>query len=115
MSGEQAGAAVEVLAQPKFGDEQGTVPELLLGTWRGRLGFPLHFTILGFGIWSRDIFFFPFGIAYLFYGLVRAAVMAQAEAGAHDAEDAEEGGTHVPFVVRGGRGGGRRRPPAAGE
>ena len=38
MSGEQAGAAVEVLAQPEFRDEPGTVRELLLGTWRGRFG-----------------------------------------------------------------------------
>ena len=38
MSGEQAGAAVEVLAQPEFGDEPGTVRDLLLGTWRGRFG-----------------------------------------------------------------------------
>ena len=38
MSGEQAGAAIEVLAQPEFDDEPGTVRDLLLGTWRGRFG-----------------------------------------------------------------------------
>jgi peptide/nickel transport system permease protein len=38
MSGEQAAAAVEVLAQPEFRDEQGTVRGLLFGTWRGRIG-----------------------------------------------------------------------------
>jgi peptide/nickel transport system permease protein len=38
MGGEQAGAAVEVLAQPEFGDERERVRDLLLGTWRGRFG-----------------------------------------------------------------------------
>jgi CDP-diacylglycerol--serine O-phosphatidyltransferase len=95
--------------------EYARLPGVGFRTRRGRLGFPLHFTILGFGIWSRDIFFFPFGIAYLLYGLVRAVVMAQAEATGDDAEEAEEAEGHVPFVVRGGRGSGKRRPPAAGE
>jgi peptide/nickel transport system permease protein len=38
VSGEQAGAAVEVLAQPEFADEQSGVRDLLLQTWRGRFG-----------------------------------------------------------------------------
>jgi peptide/nickel transport system permease protein len=38
MTGEQASASVEVLAQPEFGDEPESVRELLLGTWRGRFG-----------------------------------------------------------------------------
>jgi len=42
MSGEQAGAAVEVLAQPEFRDEPDDIRKLLLGTWRGRLGLGLR-------------------------------------------------------------------------
>ncbi len=38
MSGEQAGAAVAVLAEPEFDDDRGRVRDLLLGTWRGRFG-----------------------------------------------------------------------------
>jgi peptide/nickel transport system permease protein len=36
--GEQAGAAVEVLGQAEFADQQESVRDLLLGTWKGRLG-----------------------------------------------------------------------------
>ena len=94
--------------------EYARLPGVGFRTWRGRLGFPLHFTILGFGIWSRDIFFFPLGIAYLLYGLIRAAVVAQMEAGEHE-EDGEAGSNQVPFVVQSGGRGGQKRPPAAGE
>ncbi len=40
MAGEQAGAAVELLAQPEFDDDlrDKTVRDLLFGTWRGRIG-----------------------------------------------------------------------------
>jgi hypothetical protein len=48
----------------------------------------VNLTVLGFGIWSRDIFFFPLGIAYLTYGLVRAAVVSFLERG--EGDDADE-------------------------
>jgi len=57
-------------------------------TKRGRLGLAVNLTILGFGIWSRDIFFFPLGIAYVSYGIVRAAVVGFMERG--DADQDEE-------------------------
>jgi peptide/nickel transport system permease protein len=39
MGGEQAGAAVEVLAQPEFGDDrEARIRDLILGSWRGRFG-----------------------------------------------------------------------------
>ena len=45
----------------------------------GILGLGVNLTILGFGIWRRDIFFFPLGIAYLGYGVIRWAVLAFGE------------------------------------
>jgi hypothetical protein len=46
--------------------------------------------VLGFAIWSRDIFFFPLGLAYLGYGLLRAAVVGFLERG--EGIDEEEAG-----------------------
>ena len=67
------------------------LPRIGLRTRRGLLGLAVNFTILGFGIWERDIFFFPLGIAYLTYGLVRSAVEGFLERG----DDGEVG----PAVV----------------
>ncbi len=87
------------------------VPRIGFRTWRGLLGLGVNGTILGFGIWERDIFFFPLGIAYLTYGLVRAAVEGFLERGEEGA-DAE---TKPTVVVRdidvAGRA--RRREPDA--
>ena len=57
------------------------LPRIGFRTWRGLLGWGVHLTILGFGIWQRDIFFFPLGITYLTYGLARAAVEGFLERG----------------------------------
>lgn len=57
------------------------LPRIGFRTGRGLLGLGVHLTILGFGIWARDIFFFPLGITYLTYGLVRAAVEGFLERG----------------------------------
>lgn len=70
------------------------VPRIGFRTWRGLLGLGVNGTILGFGIWERDIFFFPLGITYLTYGLVRAAVEGFLERG----ED-EGGASSTPAVV----------------
>lgn len=55
------------------------LPRMGFRTRRGLLGLAVNLTILGFAVWSRDIFFFPLGIAYLTYGLVRGAVDGFAE------------------------------------
>jgi hypothetical protein len=55
------------------------LPRIGLRSIRGVLGLAVHLTILGFAIWSRDIFFFPLGLAYLTYGLARAAVVGLLE------------------------------------
>jgi CDP-diacylglycerol--serine O-phosphatidyltransferase len=51
------------------------LPRIGIRTGRGLLGLVFFVTILAFAIWNRDIFFFPLGLAYLSYGLVRAAVV----------------------------------------
>lgn len=61
------------------------LPRIGFRTLRGLLGLAINLTILGFGIWARDIFFFPLGLAYLTYGMGRAAVLGFLEKG-------EEGG-----------------------
>ncbi|HXV86370.1 MAG TPA: CDP-diacylglycerol--serine O-phosphatidyltransferase [Gemmatimonadales bacterium] len=55
------------------------LPRIGLRTIRGLGGLAVNLTILGFGIWERDIFFFPLGLAYLTYGLGRAAVVGYLE------------------------------------
>jgi CDP-diacylglycerol---serine O-phosphatidyltransferase len=57
------------------------LPRIGVRTARGLGGLAVNLTVLGFGIWSRDIFFFPLGLAYLTYGLVRAAVVGFLERG----------------------------------
>jgi len=65
------------------------LPGIGLRSRRGALGLAVNLTIVGFGIWSRDIFFFPLGIAYFSYGFVRTAVVGFLERGA-DEDDVDE-------------------------
>jgi len=51
------------------------LPGIGLRSLKGVLGLTINLSILGFGIWARDFFFFPLGITYVTYGFVRAAVM----------------------------------------
>lgn len=57
------------------------LPRIGFRTLRGLLGLAINLIILSFGIWARDIFFFPLGIAYLTYGMARAAVLGLLERG----------------------------------
>lgn len=50
------------------------LPRMGFRTRRGLLGLGINLIIVAFGVWARDIFFFPLGLAYLSYGLLRAAV-----------------------------------------
>jgi CDP-diacylglycerol--serine O-phosphatidyltransferase len=65
------------------------LPRIGIRTARGLGGLAVNLTVLGFGIWSRDIFFFPLGLAYLTYGLTRSAVVGFLERG--DDDDAADG------------------------
>ncbi len=90
------------------------LPRIGFRTRRGILGLVVNCTILGFGIWSRDIFFFPLGIAYVSYGMLRAAVLGFLERG--DEEEDQSFQPPVPRLVRDRepRRPRRRRPPAQG-
>lgn len=55
------------------------LPGIGVRSVRGVLGLAVNVTIIGFGIWARDIFFFPLGLAYLTYGLGRAAAVGLLE------------------------------------
>jgi CDP-diacylglycerol--serine O-phosphatidyltransferase len=57
------------------------LPRVGLRSPRGLIGLGINLTILGFGVWERDIFFFPLGLAYVTYGFGRAAAVRLAEHG----------------------------------
>ena len=52
-----------------------TMPRAGLRTLRGLLGLATILLILVFGVLDHDAFFFPLGVAYMAYGLVRATVL----------------------------------------
>src|SRR2546425_12034323 len=52
------------------------VPRAGLRTVRGLLGLATILFVLGFGILEHDAFFFPLGIAYMTYGVLRAALLS---------------------------------------
>jgi CDP-diacylglycerol--serine O-phosphatidyltransferase len=87
------------------------LPGIGLHSRRGVLGLAVNLTILGFGIWSRDIFFFPLGIAYFAYGFGRAAVIGFMERG--DDDESGQGGETAtgPAIVTELKQSGRRRKP----
>jgi CDP-diacylglycerol--serine O-phosphatidyltransferase len=88
--------------------EYARVPRIGLRTMSGVLGLVFHLTIIGFAIFARDVFFFPLGIAYVSYGMVRAAVVGFLERG--DDEAAADGdAAGRPHLVRDFRARRRRR------
>lgn len=93
--------------------EYATLPKIGFRTVRGLLGLAVNLTILGFGIWSRDIFFFPLGITYVTYGLARAAVLGLQERAYEGAEREPSSLTSVRQLRPRSRRR-RREPPARG-
>lgn len=86
------------------------LPRIGVRSWRGLLGMAVHLTIVGFAVWSRDIFFFPLGITYVAYGMVRAAVGGFLERGEEPAPPQEEQDElGYPQIVRDAEPGRRRR------
>ena len=67
------------------------LPRMGFRTLQGLLGLAVNGAILGFGIWARDIFFFPLALAYLSYGLARAAVVGYLERGEEPVMELEPG------------------------
>jgi CDP-diacylglycerol--serine O-phosphatidyltransferase len=53
-----------------------TVPRAGLRTARGLLGLAVILFVLIFGILEHDAFFFPLGIAYITYGVLRATLLS---------------------------------------
>jgi CDP-diacylglycerol--serine O-phosphatidyltransferase len=87
------------------------LPRIGVRSARGLIGLGINLTILIFGIWERDIFFFPLGITYLSYGLVRMAVLAITESSDARLQDREAGLVLHDFETRERR---RPEPPAEG-
>jgi len=85
------------------------LPRIGLRSARGLIGLAINLTIVIFAIVDRDVFFFPLGIAYVSYGVIRAAVLAIGESAErqqqrgqlvlHDLDEPEQP---------------RRKPPVAG-
>lgn len=73
-----------------------TLPQAGFRSVRGILGLALILSILIFGIWKHDVFFFPLGIAYMGYGVLRAALLGFLVPPDED-EEAEIAG---PIVIR---------------
>jgi CDP-diacylglycerol--serine O-phosphatidyltransferase len=66
------------------------LPGIGFRTMRGRMGLALNLTILTGGILIPEYFFFPFGMAYVTYGLGRATILGFLERGdGHEQELAE--------------------------
>jgi CDP-diacylglycerol---serine O-phosphatidyltransferase len=88
-----------------------TVPRAGLRTARGLLGLTTILVVLIFGTLKPDAFFFPLGIAYMIYGVLRAALLSFFAEREED-EEAEiagpivlsdaEGGEDEPGVSSGG-------------
>ena len=57
------------------------LPRAGLRSAKGLLGLAILLLILFFGIWQHDVFFFPLGIAYMTYGVARAAALGFFEDG----------------------------------
>lgn len=76
------------------------LPGIGLRSAKGRLGLAVNLSVLGFGIWSRDIFFFPLGLAYATYGFARTAVIGFLLRGEdYDAQDEESEHPKQPILV----------------
>ena len=86
------------------------LPGIGFRTRRGILGLAINLAIIGFGIWSRDIFFFPLGITYFAYGFLRTAVIGFVERG-EDESDEPTANSEDPVVVADLSQPGRQRKP----
>jgi CDP-diacylglycerol--serine O-phosphatidyltransferase len=85
-----------------------TVPRVGFRSVRGLLGLATILCTLVFGILEHDVFFFPLGIAYMSYGVLRAALLGLLSEPGED-EEAEIAG---PIVITDGP---PLAPPYTGE
>jgi CDP-diacylglycerol--serine O-phosphatidyltransferase len=78
------------------------LPRAGLRNARGRLGLAIILTVVVFGIWRHDAFFFPLGITYMAYGVLRAALLGFLDQGERN---------DVPAPDQVGDGAARREEP----
>jgi len=72
-----------------------TVPKIGFRTVKGFVGLLVVVSVVVFGVWRHDVFFFPLGIAYMSYGVLRATLL-----GFLEGEDAgEEADIAGPIVI----------------
>lgn len=72
-----------------------TVPKIGFRSVKGFIGLLVMVSVVVFGVWRHDAFFFPLGIAYMSYGVLRATVLGFLEGGEGD-EEADIAG---PIVI----------------
>jgi CDP-diacylglycerol---serine O-phosphatidyltransferase len=72
-----------------------TVPKIGFRSVKGFVGLLVMVSVVVFGVWRHDAFFFPLGIAYMSYGVLRATVLGFLEGGEGD-EEADIAG---PIVI----------------
>ncbi len=63
------------------------LPHASTRSLRGALGLATILCIAAFGIWEHDVFFFPLGIAYMAYGVIRAFVLGLVSESEDEDED----------------------------
>ena len=76
------------------------LPRVGVRTVRGFLGLVVNLTILGFGIFSRDIFFFPLALSYVGYGMARGAVVSYLDRGDDDENEDGDPARARPRLVK---------------
>jgi len=74
------------------------LPRASAGSWRGALGLVTILLIVSFGILEHDVFFFPLGIAYMGYGVLRAAFVGLLS----DSDDDDAAGIAGPIMIADG-------------
>jgi len=75
-----------------------TLPRAGLRTLKGLLGLVTLLFILIFGILEHDAFFFPLGLTYMVYGILRATLLGFLM----DTDDDEEADIAGPIVIADG-------------
>ncbi|MEE8116517.1 MAG: CDP-diacylglycerol--serine O-phosphatidyltransferase [Gemmatimonadales bacterium] len=80
--------------------EYARAPRIGFRTARGVAGLAVNLVVVAFGIWNRDIFFFPLGLAYLTYGMARQAFFGVTERGGAPVSDDDEDRPPVTLVSK---------------
>jgi CDP-diacylglycerol--serine O-phosphatidyltransferase len=75
-----------------------TLPRAGLRTLRGLLGLATILVVVAFGVFAHDAFFFPLGVGYVVYGMLRAVVLGFFA----DASEDEESEIAGPIVLTNG-------------